>query len=129
MVEIDWENAFASVDTDQQLSMVPIVASVRASLPTGDLQPYLVAGAGLYFVTMEKQRLDSGATAADEDAVFGLHAGGGATFPLAGNTFVFADARYVFASARVFDTRTWTRSETSLDLAGVRAAAGLGVRF
>jgi outer membrane protein W len=129
VVEIDWGNSFASVDTDQQISVVPVVASFRASLPTGDLEPYLVAGAGLYFVTMEKERLDTRLVAADEDAVFGLHVGAGATFPIAGSAFVFADARYLFARARVFEGNDWTRSETSLDLRGLRAAAGIGMRF
>ena len=71
------------VSVDFDIAVTPIVATAKLLLPAGALEPYALAGAGVYLAEMTGNATVGGmsASVSDKDNVFGFHLGAGAADP------------------------------------------------
>jgi opacity protein-like surface antigen len=81
----------AGYDFDEELSAVPLLASVRLSGRTGAAELFADAGAGVYWTSFDSPY------ASDRDTTVGFHLGAGIVSHFTPHLTVGADARYVTA--------------------------------
>jgi opacity protein-like surface antigen len=91
------------------IGVVPVIASLKALIPVGPLDPYGEAGIGAYVTQLDvgDDRNDFGTT-----TTFGIHAGGGVNINLSPKMFVGAEGRYVWADPSIGGERIDLNPET-----------------
>jgi opacity protein-like surface antigen len=114
------------VSVDFDLAVTPIVATAKLLLPAGALEPYALAGAGLYLAEMTMNATVGGisASVSDKDNVFGFHLGAGAAIHVTPAASLGLELRYVIANAEFSDF-----SDQSLGLDGLQLSGGATFRF
>lgn len=112
------------------IGVVPVIASVKALIPVGLLDPYGEAGIGSYFTSLDvsDNRNEIGAT-----TTFGMHVGGGLNINVAPNMFLGAEGRYVWAEPSIggerIDLNSDTYSVDTFKLNGFTTTLVLGFGF
>ena len=114
------------VSVDFDLAVTPIVATAKLLLPAGALEPYALAGAGVYLAEMTGNATVGGmsASVSDKDNVFGFHLGAGAAIHVTPAASLGLELRYVIAKAEFSDF-----SDQSLGLDGLQISGGATFRF
>jgi opacity protein-like surface antigen len=114
------------VSVDFDLAVTPIVATAKLLLPAGALEPYALAGAGVYLAEMTGNATVGGmsASVSDKDNVFGFHLGAGAAIHVTPAASLGLELRYVIANAEFSDF-----SDQSLGLDGLQISGGATFRF
>jgi hypothetical protein len=128
----------APFDVRESVTTVPIEATLKLALPNERIRPYLLGGAGLEFIRVERALLvgaspyGSGYEAAADrigstDVALGLHAGLGVWIPVAPRLRAVAEARYHWARTqlRYHDQKMGP----SIDLNGMQLTAGVAYTF
>ncbi|HSD18522.1 MAG TPA: outer membrane beta-barrel protein [Anaeromyxobacter sp.] len=114
------------VSVDFDLAVTPIVATAKLLLPAGALEPYALAGAGVYLAEMTGNATVGGmsASVSDKDNVFGFHLGAGAQIHVTPAASLGLELRYVIANVEFSDF-----SDQSLGLDGLQISGGATFRF
>jgi opacity protein-like surface antigen len=114
------------VSVDFDLAVTPIVATAKLILPAGALEPYALAGAGLYIAELTGNADVGGlsASVSDNDTVLGFHLGAGAAIHVTPTASLGLELRYVVAKAEFSDF-----SDQSLGLDGLQLSGGATFRF
>ena len=114
------------VSVDFDIAVTPIVATAKLLLPAGALEPYALAGAGVYLAEMTGNATVGGmsASVSDKDNVFGFHLGAGAAIHVTPAASLGLELRYVIANAEFSDF-----SDQSLGLDGLQISGGATFRF
>jgi opacity protein-like surface antigen len=107
-----------ALDVETSLNAVPILASLRLTLPLDRLELSARAGVGLHLASLHAK---GGASVYETATAFGWHAGAGAALELSRTMLVGADVLATFASAK------FAGVSTSLD--GVQLSVTLGYRL
>lgn len=103
----------------EDLSVIPIKVSLKGTVPYGEFEPYIIAGAGMYFIDDEiPGQSDSGSS-------LGFHIGFGATVDLSQNVFLGLDLQYLILKTDTF--KDLAGDSRSLD--GASFNLGAGYRF
>jgi opacity protein-like surface antigen len=111
---------------DLSVALVPVTASARVSLPLGRIEPYALAGVGLYVARLRESLFveEFGSSFGDHlSAAFGVQAGGGAALRLTQKASVGLEGRYFYAADPVLG------DEARPDLRGFLVNASLAFRF
>lgn len=111
----------SSAAIEETLSIVPITASVRLTLPFQSIELSALGGVGLHVATYDVDVDPPGSGASDTATAFGFHVGAGIGFNLSPTMLVGVDVRRTFVEAK-FDG-----IESRLDT--LRLAVKLGYRF
>lgn len=113
------------LDDDADLTIVPVqLTGLLFPLPDSPLRPYLLAGAGWYFMDVEYKGSLS-ALDDDDDAMFGVHVGGGLEFLIGRMLMIYADLRYTFLDEPGVDNSQLEDEEFDF----WQAAIGAGIAF
>lgn len=114
------------VSVDFDLAVTPILATAKLLLPAGALEPYALAGAGLYLAEMTGKASVGGmsASVSDKDNVFGFHLGAGAAIAVTPAASLGLELRYVIANAEFSDFY-----DQSIGLEGLQISGGATFRF
>lgn len=114
------------VSVDFDLAVTPILATAKLLLPAGALEPYALAGAGLYMAEMTGNASVGGmsASVSDKDNVFGFHLGAGAAINVTPAASLGLELRYVIANAEFSDFY-----DQSIGLEGLQISGGATFRF
>lgn len=114
----------AYVPMHQELDVLPVTVAIRGILPARGLEPYLVAGAGMYFAFLEdRPESRERSTVRDQALPFGLFVGVGASTSISHRFFVSVEGRYQFVKlVTFFNGDRWS-------LNGVTGSLGLGYRL
>lgn len=107
-----------SLDVTTSLNVVPILASLRLTLPLDGLELSARGGVGIHLASLHQT---GGASAYETATAFGYHLGAGAAFKLSPTMLVGADVLATFASAKFGGV------ETSID--GLQATVTLGYKL
>lgn len=114
------------VSVDFDLAVTPILATAKLILPAGALEPYALAGAGLYIAKLTGNANVGGfsGSVSDDDTVFGLHLGAGAQINVTPMASLGLELRYVIAEAEFSDF-----TDQSMGLEGLQISGGATFRF
>lgn len=107
--------AFRTKDGDRKIHTIPVLLTAKGSIPLGNLEPFVEAGGGVYFVDT------TGTGFNDDDKVAGVHVGAGANFVLAGPLFLSVEGRHLWAKPQILGQ--------DIRIDGYTATVGLGLRF
>jgi opacity protein-like surface antigen len=116
----------ADVSVDFDLAVTPIVATAKLLLPAGALEPYALAGVGLYIAKLTGNADVGGlsASVSDDDTVLGIHLGAGAQIHVTPMASLGLELRYVMAKAEFTDF-----TDQSMGLDGLQISGGATFRF
>jgi outer membrane protein W len=78
-----------------RLKAIPIVITAKGFVPLGPLQPYLEAGVGIYYTTLEVSG-NTGGFSDQSNTTYGTHAGFGFNIDLGSKLFVGFEGRYLW---------------------------------
>jgi outer membrane protein W len=78
-----------------RLKAIPIVITAKGFVPLGALQPYLEAGIGIYYTTLEVSG-NTGGFSSQSKTTYGAHAGFGFDIDLASKLFIGLEGRYLW---------------------------------
>jgi opacity protein-like surface antigen len=106
------------LDLDTSLNVVPVLASLRLTVPLDALELSARAGVGVHFASLH---MTGGATGYDTSTAFGYHVGAAAAFNLSRTMLVGVDALATFATAK------FGASELAID--GLQVSVKLGYRL
>jgi outer membrane protein W len=123
-----------SIDTAPPRSMdfnvIPVVATAKAFIPMGRVNPYAEAGLGVYFTSFDAS--DNGASFSGTSTL-GLHAGAGVNVNVSRVVFLGLEGRYVSANPSVGDQKIKLNdAEYALNgfkLNGFTTTLGVGYNF
>lgn len=94
----------STVDTSavakETLSIVPITASVRLTLPFRSMELAVLGGVGLHVASYDLEVDPPGTGASDTSTAFGFHVGAGVGFNLSPTMLVGVDVRRTFVDAK-----------------------------
>jgi opacity protein-like surface antigen len=85
----------APVRHDIKFDVIPVLASAKALIPLGPIDPYAEVGIGAYFT---KFHVTDNLNTFDGTATFGLHAGAGLNINVSPSAFIGVEGRYVSAN-------------------------------
>lgn len=105
-------------------SAISLAASLRLGLPVRSVEFYGLAGAGIYFVTIDAAWSASGyypIEISDRDTAIGFHLGAGLSVRVSPKASLGLEAKYVVASATLFDEKG--------NIDSLLVTGGLGYRF
>jgi opacity protein-like surface antigen len=105
---------------ETKLKVVPVLATAKALIPIGGVEPYGEFGIGAYF-TKFTIRGNLGSFSGDSKITYGLHGGAGVNFNITDTTFFGVEGRYLWAKPSF--------GGQDVDLNGFTATAVLGFRF
>jgi opacity protein-like surface antigen len=103
-----------------RLKVVPVVATAKALLPLGVVEPYGEFGIGAYFTEFDVEG-NLGNFSGSSEVTYGLHAGAGVNFNLSETVFLGVGGRYLWAKP------SFGGQDITLD--GFTTTANLGLRF
>ena len=110
--------------------VIPVIASAKALIPVGSVDPYGEAGIGAYFTRFD---VGDNLNTFEGTTTFGMHAGGGVNVNVSRSMFVGAESRYVWANPSVGGERiTLNAEEYALNgfrLNGFTTTLGVGFGF
>jgi opacity protein-like surface antigen len=89
-------------------NVVPIIASAKALIPVGPVDPYGEAGIGAYFTKVD---VTDNLNSFSGKTTFGMHAGGGLNVNVSPTVFVGAEGRYVWADPSIGGERIRLNAE------------------
>ncbi len=122
-----WGGIYQS-DVDDDVTIAPALLTVKLGFPANPVRPYLLGGAGLYFVRVDRRPgrdyawiVPGTEKLSDDDTFVAFHAGAGAAIQISPRAFASVEARYSFGDAYVL------QEKTRMD--AVRVSAGVGYRF
>jgi len=117
-VGVQTDLGFFETDGDSRLHVtaVPLAASLRFAVPIAFVEPYVLAGGGVYFTQTELGNSDETSTE------LAWHAAAGVNFSL-GRFILGAESRYVWLDA------TNPLGSSDLDIDGLMIMGKFGVRF
>jgi opacity protein-like surface antigen len=107
-----------ALEVKSSLNVVPILASLRLTLPLDGLELSARGGVGIHLASRHQT---GGASSYETATAFGYHLGAGAAFKLSPTMLVGADVLAAFASAKFGGV------ETKID--GLQATVVLGYRL
>jgi opacity protein-like surface antigen len=110
----------AATPGDSKLKVVPVTLSAKGLFPMGPVEPYGEFGIGAYITKFDISG-NLGSFSGSSKTAFGLHAGAGVNFNIAGNTFLGVEGRYLWAKP------SFGGQDIKLD--GFTLTADLGFRF
>jgi len=110
----------AAAPGDAKLKAVPVLATAKALLPLGPIEPYGEFGIGAYFTKFDVNG-NLGSFSGSSDFTYGLHAGAGVNFNITDIIFLGFEGRYLWAKP------SYGGQDIKLD--GFTTTADLGVRF
>ena len=120
--------AMSNASVNDDVTTVPSLLTLKLAVPAAPLHPYLLGGAGLYFVRIDRRPareyrgLWQGERTLSDDALFlGFHAGAGATIRLSPRTLLVVEVRYAFQDPRLL--------QEHIPMDSVRVSAGVGYSF
>lgn len=105
---------------ETKLKVVPVLATAKALLPLGVVEPYGEFGIGAYF-TKFRITGNLGSFSGESKTTYGLHAGAGVNFNITDTTFLGVEGRYLWAEPSF--------GGQDVKLNGFTATAVLGFRF
>lgn len=76
-------------------NVIPIIASAKALIPVGPVNPYGELGIGAYFT---KFNVSDNLNSFSGTTTFGIHTGGGLNVNISRNAFIGVEGRYVWAN-------------------------------
>lgn len=105
--------------SDETFVAVPVTLSAKMFFPMENVEPYVMAGLGVYFVDDE---IDTQAgDLSDDDTSVGVHVGAGVNVNISPLLFIGAEVRYLWVEVTTFGADT--------ELNGLTATANVGFRF
>ncbi len=111
-------------------NVIPVLASVKALIPAGPVDPYGEVGIGAYFTDFE---VEDNLNTFSGTTTFGLHAGAGVNVNVTEKVFVGAEARYVWANPSIGDEKIRLNDEeyalNGFELNGFTTTLVLGFGF
>ena len=119
------------VEEEDQITAIPLTLTAKGTYPTKYVEPYALAGIGLYLVSAESD-LSIGIfefSFDDDDTVFGFHLGLGANFNITERLFVGVEGKYLWAEAEFKDSILGIPVELDADLEGFTVTGNVGFRF
>jgi opacity protein-like surface antigen len=126
--DLPWGPGHFQGDVYDEVTTVPALLTVKLCLPTRLVQPYLLGGAGLYFVRVERRAarayswLVPGADRFwDEDTFGSFHAGAGVRVRFSTRASASVEARYSSGKANVVHEH--------MAMETLRVSAGVGYWF
>lgn len=105
---------------DETFVAVPLTVSAKLAFPASPVEPYVVAGVGVYFVGHETDDPFFG-TEDDDDTAAGFHVGAGVNFDVSRLIYIGAEVKYRWLEVTTFGL------DSKLD--GLTATANVGFRF
>lgn len=111
-----------SVDVD--LTIIPIMLGVKVLMPSGNFEPYAMAGMGLYYTDIDASVSLTGigsGSASEDDTAFGGFLGLGVNFNVTPNAFIGLEGKYLMASPSF--------EGIDVDIDGIHLTANIGYRF
>lgn len=103
-----------------KLKVIPVLATAKALVTIGPIEPYGEFGLGAYFTTFDVSG-NSGNVSGSSKVTYGFHAGAGINFNITESTFIGVEGRYLWA------TPSFGGQDIKLD--GFTLTADLGFRF
>ena len=108
-----------------EISVVPVIATIKAVLPIDFVELYGGGGVGLYVVNFDDKGFDPVAgsfSGEDNDVVIGGHLVAGANIDITRKVFLGVEGKYLFTTeAKLLSSR--------VNLAGYTVTGVLGIRF
>lgn len=111
------------VTVEEEVSAIPLTASLRLTAPAGGLDLYGLVGGGLYFMSISDDvstDFDS-VSVSDDDTSFGFHLGAGFAARLSPQVSLGAEVKYFMTSADFYGVEG--------DLDSLIIAGSFGYRF
>ncbi|MDZ4186228.1 MAG: outer membrane beta-barrel protein [Desulfuromonadales bacterium] len=81
---------------ETKLTVVPLLATGKVSLPLGSVEPYGLFGIGAYITDLDVNN-NSGDLDGSTEITYGLHAGAGVNIKIQRNMFVGLEGKYLWA--------------------------------
>ncbi|HLC17885.1 MAG TPA: hypothetical protein VJM57_02585 [Thermodesulfobacteriota bacterium] len=110
------------VSQGNDIAGAPVLISLKGVYQAGGFEAYAGGGAGVYFTWYQGWRLKGVRVFDARDTVYGGHIMAGANFDFSPNLFTGFEARYVFTEKADY-------SGARVNLDGVVALVGIGMRF
>jgi opacity protein-like surface antigen len=125
------EGSLQTTPTRQlDFNVIPVIASVKALIPAGPVDPYGEAGIGAYFTDLE---VEDNLNSFRGTTTFGLHGGAGVNVNVTEKVFVGVEARYVWANPSVGEQKIRLNEEefalNGFELNGFTTTLVLGYGF
>lgn len=119
------------VGEEDEITAIPLTLTAKGTYPTKYVEPYVLGGIGLYFVSVESD-LSIGFfefSLDDDDTVFGFHLGLDANFNITERLFIGVEGKYLWAEAEFEDSVLGIPVELDADLEGFTVTGNVGFRF
>jgi opacity protein-like surface antigen len=123
-----YASGWMRADVEDEMTIVPALLTVKLGIPIAPLRPYLLGGAGLYSVRVDRRPAHAypwvvpGTENLSDDVTFlAFHAGAGAEIRVSSRAFAALEVRYSWDEVDVLHERV------TIDTVAV--SAGVGYRF
>ncbi|MDO9265389.1 MAG: porin family protein [Desulfosalsimonadaceae bacterium] len=114
------EGSPAAEPGNAKLKVVPVIATAKALLPIGPIEPYGEFGIGAYFTKFDVNG-NIGDFDGSSEVTYGLHAGAGVNFNITDTLFLGVEGRYIWVKP------SYGGQDVKLD--GFTLTADVGFRF